>query len=332
MISQCPACGKRLTIADEVVDKQVRCPECGHLFCAPPCEFTAAPAGVTVNEAASQAGAAAGAYSASIAERREYRLLILGAIFAAVISGGIGLAIGLNIHPPDQHELEKGYEAGLAAGYQTGAKDGYDQAFSLATTEIQRMKAKVAQMEAGIEQSVQAELVRLRRADQTELEQQIHDRNIVCDRRIRDAKARAYTQGQNDLRREVENARDAAIAAARLEFRVRYENEKAQLEKQAYDKGLLAGGYQQGYDKGLILGKTQGKRACLHDCAADIQAAKDGARRVGYDEGLKAGDPAGFRRGRAEGERIGYQLGIEKGNRSGYQRGYNDGWRAAGGK
>ncbi len=349
MIGQCPSCGVPFKASDDKLGKQVRCNQCAHQFVLEPpaaddsriskaarqiADMTSAP-GVTVNPAA--------APNAAVSEHREYRLVVIGSIIACVLCGGVGLAIGLNIHPPDQYELRQGYEAGLDAGYKAGVKDGraeqreIDQArIDQAKRETARAQTTISKLKRTADNTVAARLAEqlqsARLTDAQELERRTRNINERCKVEIDRAEYAAHRRGQDDLREKLEAERDAAIAAARDEYRAALEQRRQQIEADAYHRGQMEGGYEAGYQKGLEMGIERGRREGDDACELRVTTATQHGKKFGYDEGFKAGEIDGFKRGKAEGRRIGRKEGYEKGDYNGYRRGYEDGYKAAGGR
>jgi len=250
-----------------------------------------------------------------------YKLVVLVAVVSIVLSAGVGLAIGLNIHPPDQHELERGYDLGKAEGVTVGYTTGYADAESKGKQEISRLMEQIGR-----------ELKQQEKKLNAECSTEIKSTEAECLNRIESAKQESFDRGVTHGEESSLGKNQSAISSLKQEFNTKMTERLARVEKEYYDKGLLAGGYQVGYNEGLQLGFDQGQRKAEAACVKAIDEARSQARKWGFDEGVTEGKRLGFDLGMAEGHKRGFAEGKDVGHRDGYQDGYKDGWRAAGGR
>lgn len=251
-------------------------------------------------------------------EQRGYNLVVITGLLVGVLFFGVGLAIGLNIHPPDQHELEKGFDAGQnvghSRGYATGRRDGILEAEKKAVNEMTILQARWDE----------------------------ERRKIVSDARIAAANAEheltqavgeaertARSDGLQEGRSVAEQACEARTADLRESLQASFDVECDRLTKEADETGYKRGQNDSGFANGYNQGKEAGERAAklgfmdeLRElCAKEIQTAEAKAKEEGHKRGMWDGTREGFDRGKRE--------GLSEGDRAGYKRGYNVGYGEA---
>lgn len=118
MKGKCIACGRSFAVSDENVGRKVRC-ECGHVFViqspVPDVVEEPVPLGISEPEPTRDITSFARLHS---------KVFVAGATVFLVITFVGGLALGLNVHPPDQHELEVGFKTGHKSGHDKGMQEG----------------------------------------------------------------------------------------------------------------------------------------------------------------------------------------------------------------
>jgi flagellar biosynthesis/type III secretory pathway protein FliH len=71
----------------------------------------------------------------------------------------------------------------------------------------------------------------------------------------------------------------------------------------------------------------QTPRTSLAGAVADVNAAHEAGRKVGYETGHAEGYEAGRKLGHEAGHAEGYEAGREAGHEAGYDKGYEEGYR-----
>lgn len=269
-------------------------------------------------------------------------------LFVAAFASG--LALGLNIHPPDQYELEKGYKAGYAKGQTDGGVTGFTQGKLAGMTSGKRLGYAQARDDFGGSADVLRKQI-------TKLEQDgSRDAGILARRHkqeIEKVRAAAHDKGRAEGSGEKREEHRAEL----VKLKNRHRGAMARAEERGYERGLSEDGYEKGRnsgfkdgvtkarseaeavcdsrvriaatkarDAGLIEGKkkgiSEGKRDEARDCEYQITAAVASAR----TSALAEGEAIGFKKGDAHGFTDGQRQGYDDGHKSGYYAGHNDGY------
>lgn len=312
---KCPSCGVYFRPDDESPTERIRCHQCGHVFTALP---DAPPAPVPSGSPAEDS------HPPARIDRSFSLTASRAAIILIILSGGVGLAVGLNVHPPDQHEFEHGLEKGIRQGATAGYVDGFQAGSGDCEARLSNQQYALL---------AECDKDRTRFADNVSRERQIEqvEQLNACDNRVDQTVPKLRASIEQELAALHAKKIDAGLSALRLDLEKTCRERLDQTQKEAYDQGLFAGGYREGYDLGIKTGIEQGAADCRrerHDWEAFLQSSEVSADAAGYERGFTAGQAKGIKEGQEQGYKRGYDVGVEAGYRPGYKKGYADGREA----
>lgn len=191
-----------------------------------------------------------------------------------------GLALGLNIHPPDQHELEMGTRLGHEAGYQQGFLEGRQKGYAKGHAQgvkdgeslgraaaAKRLKGRIDELTKGV---IKADDL-MQKTTQT----YFNDMRTA----VTNARDAAYDEGLSEGRKE----KDEAVTQLRRETI----EQVAVATKDAYERGLHEDGYEKWYNDGKRDGINTGRREGRIEARKTIETEKnqafdDGRQKTGY--------------------------------------------------
>ncbi len=320
MVGECPKCGREYHVADKSVGMMGTCP-CGYRFRIGESEKQAAPPTLDTVEIASPDS------NPQIHGVSKSQFLLIGGVIFVVLAFGVGMALGLMIHPPDQHEYEKGYEAGSLAGQKIGYGEGRSAGYSAGIQAGKKAGEQSGQEKAESKFSSDFAAYEKAIADFQAHIKQMEEEHATSIARTRNDR---YQQGLDTATQEQQQL----CESEKSRMRATLLEDKSKAVDDAYARGVTdgeaSGGFSDGREVGIETGLERGKREGLKECDSRIDTARAAAikegRAMGHEEGYSDGRRAGYKSGRNKG----YGEGYEKGKTDGYTLGYADGKRAAG--
>lgn len=247
---------------------------------------------------------------------RKFRIALVAGGILLALAFAVGLALGLNIHPPDKYAYERGHEKGekdgQVAGYAKGKLEGMKAGAAAESAMWQGRVAQLTREKEGMDGNYQVRLAKWKSDELAKFKAEAQQERLVA---IDAVRADCDKKGKEELRQQAE------------QLEAKHQDElatgKKDAEARGYQRGLDDGGYTRGFDagkkEGLVLGASKGKEKAW----GEARDAEKQGRDDGYKKGLTDGEKKGYDRGYKHGESVGY----EKGKKYGYQLGYDEGYR-----